>query len=59
MLLLLAPSAAQEKALDALLTAQITPGSASYRQWLTPAQFAERFAVSAEDAAQVSAWLEA
>ena len=58
-ILLLAPSAAQEKALDALVAAQIIPGSVSYRQWLTPAQFAARFAVSDADAAQVVAWLEA
>jgi hypothetical protein len=58
MLMLLAPSTAQETALDALLTAQTTPGNANYHQWLTPAQYAARFAVSAEDAAQVVAWLE-
>jgi hypothetical protein len=57
-LLLLAPTDAQKTALDALLTAQATPGNASYHQWLTPAQFAARYAVSAEDAAQVVAWLE-
>jgi len=58
MLLLLAPSVEQEKALDTLLMAQITPGSGSYHQWLTPAQYAARYALSAEDAAQVVAWLE-
>ena len=59
MLLLLAPSAAQQKSLDALLAAQTTPGNPSYHQWLTPAQFAARFAVSATDAAQVVTWLKA
>jgi len=59
MLLLLAPSAVQQKSLDALLAAQTTPGNASYHHWLTPAQFAARFAVSAADAAQVFAWLKA
>ena len=59
MLLLLAPSAAQQKSLDALLAAQTTPGNASYHQWLTPAQYAACFAVSEADAAQVVGWLKA
>lgn len=57
MLLLLTPSAAQQKSLLTLLAAQTTPGNASYHQWLTPTQFAARFAVSNADAAQVVAWL--
>ncbi|HEX4322889.1 MAG TPA: Ig-like domain repeat protein [Acidobacteriaceae bacterium] len=57
MLLLLQPSAAQQKSLDTLLIAQQTPGNANYRQWLTAAQFADRYGVSAKDAAAVVTWL--
>ena len=57
MLLLLAPSAAQQKELDALLSAQQTPGNAGFHHWLTPAQFAGRFALSAADADGVVSWL--
>lgn len=59
MLLLLQPSSAQQKSLDDRLAAQITPGNASFHKWLTPAGFADRFAVSAADAATVVAWLRA
>ena len=57
MLLLLEPSAAQQKALDALLQAQQTRSNCAYHQWLTPAQFADSFANSAADAAAIAAWL--
>src|SRR5579863_6806516 len=39
-------SPTQQGALDALLRDQQNPSSPSYRQWLTPAQFAERFGLS-------------
>jgi hypothetical protein len=57
MLLLLEPGATQRKNLDTLLAAQQTPGDASFHQWLTPAQFADRFALSSGDAEKVVAWL--
>ena len=57
MLLLLKPGATQQRELDKLLAAQQTSGDRSYHQWLTPAQFADRFAVSASDASTVAAWL--
>jgi subtilase family serine protease len=57
MILLLAPTAAQQKNLDALLSAQVTQGNASFHQWLTPAQFATRFANTEAEAATVSSWL--
>ena len=39
--------ALQDRAgLDRLATAQVTPGSASYHQWLTPAEFISRFSPS-------------
>ena len=59
MLLLLEPSATQQSALTALLTAQQTKGSASYHQWLTATQFADRFANSASDVQSVADWLQA
>jgi hypothetical protein len=57
MLLLLQPGAAQQKALDTLLAAQLTQGNASYHKWLTPAQFAAQFGPSVGDAAKVADWL--
>ena len=57
MLLLLQPSGAQQKSLDTLLAAQQSAGNANYHQWLIPAQFADRFGVSAKDAAAVVTWL--
>ncbi len=58
-LLLLQGSAAQQKALDALLDAQQTPGSAEFHQWLTPAEFAARFAPTAAQMTAVTTWLAA
>ena len=51
-------SAAQEASLKALLAAQQDPSSPSYHQWLTPAQFGQKFGMSAADLAQVSGWLQ-
>ena len=59
MLLLLAPDAAKGKSLDTLLAAQQTQGNADFHQWLTAAQFADRFGVSAKDAETVVGWLKA
>ena len=42
-------------ALETLLKAQTTPGSASYHQWLTPAQFGAQFGPSAASFANVRA----
>lgn len=52
------PSAAQKAALNALVQAQQTPGSPEYHQWLTPAQYADRFGMTPSDIAQVESWLE-
>ena len=57
MLLLLSPGVEKEKNLDTLLAAQQTAGSSSFHEWLTPAQYASRFSLSASDAATVVAWL--
>jgi subtilase family serine protease len=52
-------SAAQQADLAQLLTAQQTPGSSQYHQWLTPAQFGVRFGVSDNDLATTESWLQA
>jgi subtilase family serine protease len=58
MLLTLTPDTAQQDALEQLLDAQLNPESPYYHQWLTPEQFAERFGVSDNDAAQITRWLQ-
>ncbi len=58
-LLLLEPTAAQRKALDAELAAQLDPASAEYHHWLTPAEFAASYGNSGTDVAAVVKWLEA
>ena len=50
-------SAAQQADLDDYLSSVRTKGSANYHQWLTPAQFAARFAPAAADVAPVTSWL--
>ena len=57
MVLLLQPDADQQKALDALVQAQHTPGSGSYRQWISADEYGSRFGASSADVAQVTAWL--
>lgn len=57
-LLLLQPSDHQQKALDALLAAQQTPGNAEFHHWVSSSEFADRFALSAADAGKVVAWLQ-
>jgi subtilase family serine protease len=57
MMLHLQPSAAQQAELDALVEAQHDPQSPLYHQWLTPAQYGERFGLNASDLATVAAWL--
>jgi hypothetical protein len=58
MLLLLAPSAAEQQALTAELAALENPQSSSYHQWLTPSAFADAYSNSASDVAQLTAWLQ-
>jgi subtilase family serine protease len=57
MLLVLKPTAAQQKSLDALVAAQQNPASPLYHQWLTPSAFGVRFGASAQSRARVVAWL--
>ena len=56
--LTLAPSAAQQADLEKLLADQQTKDSPSYRQWLTPEEYAQRFGVSDADIAKITQWLE-
>jgi subtilase family serine protease len=51
-------TAEQKAELDALEKAQLTPGTAEYHQWLTPAEYAARFGMSAGDVQKVEQWLE-
>jgi subtilase family serine protease len=53
----LAKTPAQERALEALLNAQQDPKSSQYHQWLTPAQYGERFGASDAAIAALSRWL--
>ena len=54
----LAPSPAQQAALDKLLEEQRDPASPNYHKWLTPEQFADRFGASSNDIAKITQWLE-
>ena len=51
------PSAAQQAALDQLLTDQQNPASSRYHQWLTPQQYAAQFGLSSTDLAKITNWL--
>ena len=51
-------SPTQQADLDRLLHNQQNPSSPSYHQWLTPEQYADRFGMSRNDLAKVSAWLQ-
>ncbi|MGH9481565.1 MAG: protease pro-enzyme activation domain-containing protein, partial [Terriglobales bacterium] len=57
MLLVLRRSPAQEAELRQWLDAQRENDSPSYRQWLTSAQFGQRFGPAPADLAAVTAWL--
>ena len=57
MLLTLQRGAAQETALQQLMDAQQTKGSASYHAWLTPTQFGQQFGPSDADVQAVTDWL--
>ena len=50
-------SAAQEATLQELLSAQQSPSSPLYHQWLTPETFAARFGIADEDIAATQTWL--
>jgi uncharacterized protein (TIGR03437 family) len=52
------PTAGQQAALNQLLAEQQDPASSNYHNWLTPEQYAERFGLSANDIASITAWLQ-
>lgn len=52
-------TAAQEAAAEKLLADQQNPSSPSYHKWLTPEEYADRFALSTGDVDAVVAWLQA
>ncbi len=56
--LLLKRSDAQEADLQELLQEQQDQNSPQYHQWLTPAEFGERFGPSANDVAKITGWLQ-
>ncbi len=55
MLLLLSPTAEQDKAAAELVSALHDSSSPSYHKWLTPAQYGQQFGVATEDADQGAA----
>jgi hypothetical protein len=57
MLLLLARSDEQEKALHQFLDDQQTAGSPNYHKWLTPEEFGQQFGPSNLDVQTVTTWL--
>ena len=56
--LTLTQSDAQKADLKNLLAEQQNPSSPNYHRWLTPAQYADRFGVSAEDVSKITQWLQ-
>lgn len=55
--LMLRPSGAQQAELEQLLAEQQDPASPSYRQWLTPETYAQRFGIATADIDRIGAWL--
>ncbi len=52
------PSPAQQKDLDRFLAELADPKSPNFHQYLTPAQFGERFGLSLNDIARITTWLQ-
>jgi subtilase family serine protease len=57
--LMFAPSPAQQAALEKLLAEQKDSASPNYQKWLTPQQYADRFALSRNDTKKIAGWLQA
>ena len=57
LILVLGRSTVQQAALDSYVKSASMPGTPSYRQWLTPAEFGKRFGASQEDIATITQWL--
>ena len=56
--LVLARSAQNEQAFDALLAEQQDPNSPQFHHWLTPAEIGDQFGLSQQDIDTLSGWLE-
>lgn len=56
--LALARSSQQEQAFEQLLRDQQVPSSPEYHRWLTPDEIGERFGLSGNDIAVITAWLQ-
>jgi trimeric autotransporter adhesin len=56
LVLTLKPTSDRVAALDQFLESAITPGSASYHQWLMPAQFGTTYGASSDQIAAATAW---
>ena len=52
----LAPTPDRAAALDQLLTSQITAGSSSYHQWLTPEQYAASYGATDDQLTTITTW---
>jgi trimeric autotransporter adhesin len=52
----LAPTPERAAALDQLLVNQLTPGSSSYHQWLTPEQYATSYGATDDQLATITTW---
>jgi hypothetical protein len=59
LLVTLKPSPAQQAALAAFLAAQQDAASPDFHNWLTPAQFADRFGAAPTDLDRINRWLSA
>ena len=57
MQIVLQRSPAQETALHQFITQLHTPGTPSYHQWLTPAQFGAQFGAADQDISTIETWL--
>lgn len=58
MILMMAPSEAQDRKAAKFVAALHDPASPSYHKWLTPSQFGQLFGVAESDAARVQGWLQ-
>jgi subtilase family serine protease len=59
MMLLIVPTAAQQKAVTQLLAQQQNRKSPNYHKWITAEQYADRFGLSQDDMQKITAWLQA
>jgi hypothetical protein len=56
--LVLSRSPQQEQAFEQFLAGQQNPASPDFHHWLTPAEVGERFGLSGQDVATITAWLQ-